>query len=81
MARKALDLDDAQPFPEELMQQALTSLVKLYAIRYEMGERRSPFLPDDAMPATAALIMATAMLRAVNVELFELGMWQSWSGH
>jgi len=24
--------------------------------------------------------MSTSMLRAVNVETFELGLWQSWSG-
>jgi hypothetical protein len=30
--------------------------------------------------ATDAVVTITAMLKAVNVQLFELGMWQAWSG-
>jgi len=26
------------------------------------------------------MVAATAMLKAVNVQIFELGMWQAWSG-
>ena len=30
--------------------------------------------------ATDAVVVTTAILKAVNVQLFELGMWQAWSG-
>jgi len=26
------------------------------------------------------MVTVTAMLKAVNVQLFELGMWQAWAG-
>jgi hypothetical protein len=26
------------------------------------------------------MVTASAMLKAVNLQLFELGMWQAWSG-
>ncbi len=79
-ARKILALDDGAEPPDELIREGLTALTKLYTVKFQIGERWSPFVDDRAMPATAVMIMCTAMLRAVNVELFELGMWQAWSG-
>jgi hypothetical protein len=32
------------------------------------------------MGATAVLVTTSALLKAANLEIFELGMWQSWSG-
>ncbi len=80
IARKLLALDDGAEPPDELIREGLTALTKLYTVKFQIGERWSPFTDDRAMPATAVMIMCTAMLRAVNVELFELGMWQAWSG-
>jgi hypothetical protein len=71
---------DASGVPEEAIQRGLTALVKLYAARWEAGARFAPVLPNDGVSATAALILVTALLQAVHVELFELGMWQAWSG-
>ena len=30
--------------------------------------------------ATEVMVTVTAMLKAVNLQVFELGMWQAWSG-
>ena len=32
------------------------------------------------MTATEVMVAVTAMLKAVNVQVFELGMWQAWAG-
>jgi len=80
LAKRILELEEETPLPIELIQEGLTSLSKLYAVNYEKGDRCSPFSPNDAMPATVAMILVTSTLKAVNVEPFELGMWQSWSG-
>ena len=32
------------------------------------------------MTATEVMVTVTAMLKAVNLHVFELGMWQAWSG-
>ena len=79
-AAKMLELEEGEEPPDALIQEGLTALTKLYTVKFQIGERWSPFVDDRAMPATAVMIMCTAMLRAVNVELFELGMWQAWSG-
>lgn len=68
------------PIPPELIQQGLTALVRFYAVEFQLGERWPPFSEGRPMPPTAVMIMSTAMLRACNVEIFELGLWQSWSG-
>ena len=38
------------------------------------------FAPDAAITATEVMVTVTAMLKAVNLQVFELGMWQAWSG-
>lgn len=79
-ARRILDRGEGEELPDELIQQGLTALTRLYTVKFQLGERWSPFTDDRAMPATSVMIMSTAMLRAVNVELFEVGMWQAFSG-
>jgi len=79
-ARRISAIPEGEPIPEEVIQQGLTALVRLYAVKFQLGERWAPFPDNNPVPATAAMIMCTAMMRAVNVEVFELGMWQSWSG-
>ena len=79
-AKRIGELPPGEPIPDEVIQQGMTAMVRLYAVKFQLGERWSPFPENNTVPATAAMIMSTAMLRAVNVEVFELGMWQSWSG-
>lgn len=79
-AERICALPAGAPIPPDLVQQGLTALSRFYAVEYQLGERWPPFTPDRTMPPTAVMIMATAMLRACNVEIFELGLWQSWSG-
>ena len=79
-AEKVAQLKKDEAIPNDVVQQGLTALVRLYSVKFQLGERWSPFTPSRPMPATAVMIMSTAMLRAAKVEVFELGMWQSWSG-
>ena len=60
-------------------QRALTALCKIYTVHYQAGGRYAPFVGVRGIPPTVAMVMASQMLKAVNVELFELGMWQAWS--
>jgi hypothetical protein len=79
-SRKMSELPEGVPVPDELVQEGLTALCRLYSVKFQLGERWPPFLPGRAVPATAAMIMCTSIMRTVNVEVFELGMWQAWSG-
>ncbi|MBM3485040.1 MAG: hypothetical protein FJX67_00170 [Alphaproteobacteria bacterium] len=79
-AAKLAALPPGAELPPELIQEFMTALVRLYTVRFQLGERVAPFDLSRPIPATAVMIMATVMLRAVNLELFELGMFQAWSG-
>ena len=63
------------------IQALLARAVKLYAERAAANDTPLPAFPEGAeVTATDAVVTITAMLKAVNVQLFELGMWQAWSG-
>ena len=63
------------------IQALLARAVKLYADRVAAREAPLPAFPEAAdVTATDAVVTTTAILKAVNVQLFELGMWQAWSG-
>jgi hypothetical protein len=63
------------------IQALLARAVKLYAERVAAAETPLPAFPEGAdVTATDAVVTTTAILKAVNVQLFELGMWQAWSG-
>ena len=63
------------------IQAMLAKAVRLYAERATERETALPAFPADApMTATEVMVTCTAMLKAVNLQVFELGMWQTWSG-
>jgi len=67
-----LDISDAS------VQQLMTAAARLYAARAEQGGYL-PATTPAALNATQGMIVTTALLRAVNVQIFELGLWQSWA--
>jgi len=62
------------------IQNSLAQAVRLYAERAAEREGALPAFASDAATATEVMVTVTAMLKAVNVQLFELGMWQAWAG-
>jgi hypothetical protein len=59
---------------EESVQQLLTAAVKLYVAKREEGEPFSPFI-DDSVTATEVSITAHGMLKAADMQVFELSLW------
>jgi hypothetical protein len=71
---------DKPPSDAEI-QSMLAKAVRLYAERAgEHDGALSAFAPDAGVTATDVMVATTAMLKAVNLQIFELGMWQAWSG-
>jgi hypothetical protein len=66
--------------PDEPMQRLFRALVDLYAQKFDAGERTLPCGDVPNMGATKVMVMASGLLKGANLELFELGMWQSFSG-
>ena len=71
---------DARPSDAEI-QAMLATAVWLYAERAAEREGALAAFPVDVdVTATDVMVTVSAMLKAVNLQLFELGMWQAWSG-
>jgi hypothetical protein len=63
------------------VQELLARAVRLYAERAEERGGLSAFPSEQSVTATEVMVTVTAMLKAVNLQVFELGMWQSWAGN
>jgi hypothetical protein len=75
-----IDAGQAGAVPDEALQQLMTTLVKVYAAKFDEGQRPALLAADGGVSATAVLVTTSALMKASNLEIFELGMWQSWSG-
>jgi hypothetical protein len=62
------------------LQRQFSALLREYARRADEDRSLSPFPPEHGVTATEAMITVSAILAATNLQLFELGMWQSWAG-
>ena len=62
------------------IQDMLAKSVRLYAQRAAERDGGLHAFAPDAATATEVMVTVTAMLKAVNLQVFELGMWQAWSG-
>ena len=69
---------------DALTPQALHALMgaccKTYATRVEAGENLLPLAQRSTVSPTEVMVTASGLLRAANLAVFELGMWQSWTG-
>lgn len=63
----------------EAMQIALVDAIKNYAQAYEDGMRIAPFQAGHEVTQTDVAIAASMMLKSVDMELFELAMWEVWN--
>ena len=60
------------------IERLLTAAALLYAARVESGGELRAIAPG-ALNATQGMVVTTAIMKAVNLQVFELGLWQSWA--
>ena len=65
--------------PAEALQTLLASACRLYRARREAGEEFPP-VAKNSISATDAMVTASGLLKALDLAVFELGMWQNWTG-
>ena len=58
----------------------MAAVCKAYAAQVEAGRDLLPFGARSGVSPTDVMVTASGLLRAVNLAVFELGMWQSWTG-
>jgi hypothetical protein len=62
------------------VQALLTAGCKAYAAQIEAGGDYPPLISRRGVNDSAIMLMVSALLRAANLEVFELAMWRSWTG-
>jgi hypothetical protein len=76
---KAIHAGDTERFSPRAQQELIGALCRLYAANNENENNFSVLKPGAAVSATEVMIMCGALLKAVDLQAFELGMWLSWS--
>ncbi|HEY7301529.1 MAG TPA: hypothetical protein VH684_26865 [Xanthobacteraceae bacterium] len=77
----AASISDPDRIPDPALQALIASALRLYAVKAEAG-MRAP-LPSDGggLTITDTMIAVTDLLHALNVQVFELSMWQAMTGN
>jgi hypothetical protein len=63
----------------QALQSLMAAACRVYAARVEAGEQLVP-LSRNSVSATDVMVTASGLLKAADLAVFELGMWQSWTG-
>jgi hypothetical protein len=74
---EAGELDVLTP---EATQALMGVICRIYSANQESGNKYSLLSGRAAVTGTDAMITCSSLLKAVDLQVFELGMWQSWSG-
>jgi hypothetical protein len=64
---------------DSALQEILAAAVHEYGTRMEEGGDFKPFPARRLVTATDVMVSCTAMLKAVGLQIFALGMWLAWS--
>ena len=71
----ALKRGEPQAISDAALRRVLTAAVRVYAAKAEdLGREIAPFL-DNAVTATETVTAACAMIRAADLNLFDVAMW------
>jgi hypothetical protein len=64
----------------QALQALMGAVCRTYAAQVEAGSKTLPLPARGGATATDVMVTASGMLKAANLAVFELGMWQSWTG-
>jgi hypothetical protein len=76
---KAFAKDD-NAISVDAMHTLMGTLCRVYSVQVENGARHTPIEAGQVVNPTAVMLTASGLLRAANLAVFELGMWQSLTG-
>jgi hypothetical protein len=74
-ARRDLSQPEAGEIADADLAKAITATVRLYAARVEARDEFPPLLDKDEVTATDVAIVASELIRAVDMNSFDLSMW------
>jgi len=77
----AISADQLDQLPPELVQKLIAAAIRAYSAKVQAGEQFLPFHPTTGrVSPTDVMITASSLLKAADLQVFELGMWQSYTG-
>ena len=72
---------DPARISDDSLRSLIASVLRLYAAKADSGMRK-PLPPDSGgVTVTDAMLAVTDILHALNVQVFELSMWQAMTGN
>lgn len=74
-------LGQPQSVDDETLQHILSLAIRLYALKAEDGMRTPLPVDGGGVTVDETMLTVTDLLHALNVQLFELSMWQAMSGN
>jgi hypothetical protein len=72
---------DPDRVPDDELRALIANAVRLYAVKAEGGMRKPVPLGGGGVTITDAMVTVTDLLHSLNVQLFELSMWQAMTGN
>jgi hypothetical protein len=74
-AERAMTGNDPAAVSDQDIERVLTAAVRLYAARAETTANYPPPVTRESVSATDIATVASEMIRAVDINLFDLSMW------
>lgn len=74
-ARQALAGDDHDSISDAALEAVMTAAVKLYAARADLRRELPPPLNEQEVTPTEVVVVASEMIRVVDLNPFDLSMW------
>ena len=65
---------------EAAVQALIAAACRSYSAQIEAGGAYLPLSDRSRVTSTDVMVTASGLLKAANLAVFELGMWQSWTG-
>ena len=77
---RALAQGQTDLLTEEAIQALMAAACRSYSAQVEAGGRFLPLADRSHVTSTDIMVTASGLLKSANLAVFELGMWQSWTG-
>jgi hypothetical protein len=58
----------------------MAAVCRSYSAQIEAGGHFAPLAEKSRVTSTDVMVTASGLLKSANLAVFELGMWQSWTG-
>jgi hypothetical protein len=77
---RALNEGRTDVLSKAAVQALMAAACRSYSAQIEGGGSYPPLSDRSRVTSTDVMVTASGLLKAANLAVFELGMWQSWTG-